>query len=80
MGLICLRISWQPNVVVGLALFYGGMVQFAAGMWEFVSDSTPPSYLRPKKHPQPFDTYNSYFQISMGSRGFETWKKKIMPS
>ncbi|CAG8624604.1 14272_t:CDS:2 [Acaulospora colombiana] len=25
-----------PNVVVGLALFYGGMVQFAAGMWEFV--------------------------------------------
>lgn len=26
----------QPNVVLGLALFYGGMVQFAAGMWEFV--------------------------------------------
>lgn len=27
----------QPNIVIGLALFYGGMVQFAAGMWEFVS-------------------------------------------
>lgn len=29
-----------PNVVVGLALFYGGMVQFAAGMWEFAVGNT----------------------------------------
>jgi len=29
-----------PNIVVGLALFYGGMVQFAAGMWEFATGNT----------------------------------------
>jgi succinate-acetate transporter protein len=29
-----------PNIVLGLALFYGGMVQFAAGMWEFVVGNT----------------------------------------
>jgi succinate-acetate transporter protein len=29
-----------PNIVVGLALFYGGMVQFAAGMWEFAAGNT----------------------------------------
>jgi len=30
----------EPNIVLGLALFYGGMVQFAAGMWEFVVGNT----------------------------------------
>ncbi|KIM20402.1 hypothetical protein M408DRAFT_308141 [Serendipita vermifera MAFF 305830] len=29
-----------PNIVIGLALFYGGMVQFAAGMWEFAVGNT----------------------------------------
>jgi len=29
-----------PNIVLGLALFYGGMVQFAAGMWEFAVGNT----------------------------------------
>jgi len=29
-----------PNVVVGLAYFYGGVVQFAAGMWEFACGNT----------------------------------------
>jgi len=26
-----------PNVVVGMALFYGGLAQFLAGMWEFAA-------------------------------------------
>jgi len=29
-----------PNVVVGLALFYGGLVQLLAGMWEFAQGNT----------------------------------------
>ncbi|PVG03709.1 hypothetical protein CPB86DRAFT_691935, partial [Serendipita vermifera] len=29
-----------PNIVIGLALFYGGVVQFAAGMWEFACGNT----------------------------------------
>ncbi|PWN48283.1 putative FUN34-transmembrane protein [Violaceomyces palustris] len=29
-----------PNVVVGLALGYGGLAQFLAGMWEFASGNT----------------------------------------
>jgi succinate-acetate transporter protein len=29
-----------PNVVVGMALFYGGAAQFLAGMWEFAAGNT----------------------------------------
>jgi succinate-acetate transporter protein len=29
-----------PNVVVGMALFYGGLAQLLAGMWEFVAGNT----------------------------------------
>lgn len=29
-----------PNIVVGLALFYGGLVQLLAGMWEFATGNT----------------------------------------
>lgn len=29
-----------PNVVVGMALFYGGLGQFLAGMWEFATGNT----------------------------------------
>lgn len=29
-----------PNVIVGMALFYGGLAQFLAGMWEFVAGNT----------------------------------------
>ncbi|KAI0032434.1 FUN34 transmembrane protein [Vararia minispora EC-137] len=29
-----------PNVVVGMALFYGGLAQFLAGMWEFACGNT----------------------------------------
>jgi len=30
----------EPNVVVGLALGYGGLAQFIAGVWEFASGNT----------------------------------------
>ena len=30
----------HPNVVVGMALFCGGLAQFLAGMWEFPSGNT----------------------------------------
>lgn len=30
----------HPEIVVGLACFYGGAVQFAAGIWEFVLGNT----------------------------------------
>lgn len=29
-----------PNVIVGLALGYGGLAQFLAGMWEFAAGNT----------------------------------------
>ncbi|KAI9461066.1 Gpr1 family protein [Russula earlei] len=29
-----------PNVIVGMALFYGGLAQFLAGMWEFAAGNT----------------------------------------
>jgi len=29
-----------PNVIVGMALFYGGLGQFLAGMWEFATGNT----------------------------------------
>ena len=29
-----------PNVVVGMALFVGGLAQFVAGMWEFATQNT----------------------------------------
>jgi uncharacterized protein len=29
-----------PNVVVGMALFCGGLAQFLAGMWEFATGNT----------------------------------------
>ncbi len=29
-----------PNVVVGMALGYGGLAQFVAGMWEFAVGNT----------------------------------------
>lgn len=29
-----------PNIVVGLAFFYGGLCQLLAGMWEFVAGNT----------------------------------------
>lgn len=33
--------GWAPDVVwIGLALFYGGMAQFTAGMWEFKNRNT----------------------------------------
>ncbi|KAI0736035.1 GPR1/FUN34/yaaH family-domain-containing protein [Earliella scabrosa] len=30
----------HPNVVVGMALFVGGLAQFVAGMWEFATQNT----------------------------------------
>ncbi|MBJ7601714.1 MAG: acetate uptake transporter [Candidatus Dormibacteraeota bacterium] len=33
--------GWAPELIfVGLALFYGGLAQFAAGMWEFKNRNT----------------------------------------
>ena len=29
-----------PNVVVGMAIFCGGLAQFLAGMWEFATGNT----------------------------------------
>ncbi|QPG76926.1 Accumulation of DYads [Brettanomyces nanus] len=29
-----------PNIVIGLSIFYGGLVQLLAGMWELVNDHT----------------------------------------
>lgn len=29
-----------PNVVVGMAIFYGGLAQFMAGMWSFAVGNT----------------------------------------
>jgi succinate-acetate transporter protein len=39
-GFIVPSVGAGTNVVVGLALFYGGVVQLLAGMWEFRSGNT----------------------------------------
>ena len=42
--LSCVNAGWLPKsvegVVLGLALFYGGIAQVLAGMWEFVKGNT----------------------------------------
>lgn len=30
----------HPNVVIGMAIFCGGLAQFLAGMWEFPKNNT----------------------------------------
>jgi succinate-acetate transporter protein len=39
-GVIVPGIGMGTNIVVGLALFYGGIVQLLAGMWEFKAGNT----------------------------------------
>lgn len=39
-GIFGLSVSSPTNVVTGLALFYGGLAQFLAGMWEFKTGNT----------------------------------------
>jgi len=39
-GFIVPSVGVGTNIVVGLALFYGGIVQLLAGMWEFRSGNT----------------------------------------
>ena len=39
-GIIVPGIGMGTNIVVGLALFYGGIVQLLAGMWEFKAGNT----------------------------------------
>ncbi|KAG0622620.1 hypothetical protein M758_3G112100 [Ceratodon purpureus] len=39
-GIFGISLSTPPNVVVGLALFYGGLAQLLAGMWEFKTGNT----------------------------------------
>ena len=34
------HIGTPPNVVIGMAIFYGGIAQFLAGMWEFRTGNT----------------------------------------
>jgi succinate-acetate transporter protein len=39
-GIWGIQVDSPPNVVVGLAVFYGGLTQFIAGMWEFAAGNT----------------------------------------
>jgi succinate-acetate transporter protein len=39
-GIFGMHLSTPPNFVVGLAVFYGGISQFLAGMWEFKTGNT----------------------------------------
>lgn len=39
-GFIVPTVGAGTNIVVGLALFYGGLIQLLAGMWEFKSGNT----------------------------------------
>lgn len=40
LSFINVGVSGVPNVVIGLAAFYGGLVQLLAGMWEFKTGNT----------------------------------------
>ncbi len=51
--------GWAPDVVwIGLALFYGGVAQFLAGMWEFKTGNTFGATA--------FSTYGSFW-LSLGT-------------
>jgi len=39
-GIFGIHLSTPPNLVIGMAVFYGGIAQFAAGMWEFRTGNT----------------------------------------
>lgn len=39
-GIWGIQVGSPPNVVVGLAVFYGGLAQFIAGQWEFAAGNT----------------------------------------
>ncbi|KAH8948894.1 hypothetical protein BDL97_10G001600 [Sphagnum fallax] len=39
-GIWGIQVDSPPNVVIGLAVFYGGLGQFIAGMWEFAAGNT----------------------------------------
>ncbi|CAM6040680.1 unnamed protein product [Sphagnum compactum] len=39
-GIWGIQVDSPPNVVIGLAVFYGGLAQFIAGMWEFAAGNT----------------------------------------
>lgn len=39
-GIFGVSATSPPNVVTGLALFYGGLAQLLAGMWEFTTGNT----------------------------------------
>ncbi|XP_024357229.1 ammonia transport outward protein 2 [Physcomitrium patens] len=39
-GIFGISVTTPPNVVTGLALFYGGLAQLLAGMWEFRTGNT----------------------------------------
>jgi len=39
-GIFGISVTTPPNVVIGLAFFYGGIAQFLAGMWEFKTGNT----------------------------------------
>ena len=39
-GIFGMQVTSPPNVVLGLALFYGGIAQLLAGMWEFKTGNT----------------------------------------
>jgi succinate-acetate transporter protein len=39
-GIWGIQVGSPPNVVIGLAVFYGGLAQFIAGMWEFAAGNT----------------------------------------
>jgi succinate-acetate transporter protein len=39
-GIFGVSLSTLPNVVTGLAVFYGGLAQLLAGVWEFKTGNT----------------------------------------
>jgi len=39
-GIWGIQVGSPPNVIVGLAVFYGGLAQFIAGQWEFAAGNT----------------------------------------
>ena len=39
-GIFGISVTTPPNIVTGLAVFYGGLAQLLAGMWEFKTGNT----------------------------------------
>jgi GPR1/FUN34/yaaH family len=59
-----------PNVVVGMAIFCGGLAQFLAGMWEFATGNTFGATGEPRSTDCLYPTFSIHSNLKQPSDTF----------